>query len=892
MNFALALVRLAVILVVSVSPVLSAAQRAAQTPATAGDVDPALLRQLKWRPVGPANMGGRVSAIAVDPRKPYTIYAGLGTGGIMKTTDNGTSWSGVFEKETVASIGAIAVTPSDPNIVWAGSGEANGRNSSSWGDGVYRSADGGGTWVNKGLRNTHSIARIVIDPGDPNTLYVAAMGHLWGYNQERGVYKTTDGGATWTHSLKIDETVGCIDLVIDPSNSRVLYAAMYHRLRKPWSFASGGPGGGIYKTTDGGGTWNKLTRGLPETTGRIGLDVYRARPSTVYAVIESDAGGQSAIGEFRSRAGGVFRSDDSGDTWTRKSDLTPRSFYFSQIRVDPADDKRVYILGFLVHVSDDGGKTFREDGARLVHVDHHDMWIDPNNTDHLLLGNDGGLYASYSRSKSWDFFNNMAVGEFYRVTVDMGRPYRIAGGLQDNQSWIGPSATRGKDGITNADWRNLGGGDGFYVAIDPTDPDIIYAESQEAYAFRLNMRTGQRKSIRPVPKEGSEGFRFHWNAPLLLSHHDPTVLYLAGNRVFRLTERGDRWTIISPDLTTRDTSKVLTVGSGAENHCTVYTLAESPLNKQILWAGTDDGKVWVTTNADAIAPSWTDLTPAVLKTGARVSGLWVSRLEASHHEEATAFLAIDGHTSDIFSPFAFMTTDHGRTWKSITGNLPPDGPVKVIREDPRNKDLLYAGTEFGFFVSFDRGGHWTKLDNGLPTVAVDDIVVHPRDHDLVIGTHGRSIYVMDDIRPLQEMTPEVRQAESHLFSIRPAIEFHQLPEGAVWSKRIYEAENPPFGALINYHIRTWTGREISLEITDNTGRTVRRLTGPAAPGINRVVWDLQPEKDPDQDFGTPSGQPRLVPPGEYTVTMSMSGDGSVKQTQKVLVEAVAGLEPE
>ena len=474
MKFALVSARLACLLLLSITPAVSAAPRAAQTPAP-GDVDAALLRQLKWRAVGPANMGGRVSAIAVDPGKPYTIYAGFGTGGIMKSTDNGTSWSGVFEKETVASIGAIAVSPSDPNIVWAGSGEANGRNSSSWGDGVYRSGDGGGTWVNMGLRDTQSIARIVIDPADPKVAYVAAMGHLWGSNQERGVFKTTDGGATWTHALKIDETVGCIDLAIDPSNSRILYAAMYHRLRKPWSFESGGPGGGIYKTSDGGGTWTRLTRGLPESTGRMGLDIYRARPSTVYAVIESDAGGQSSISEFRSRAGGVFRTDDGGDTWTRLSDMTPRSFYFSQIRVDPADDKRVYVLGYLVHVSDDGGKTFREDGARLVHVDHHALWIDPNNTDHLLLGNDGGLYASYSRSKSWDFFNNMAVGEFYRVTVDMGKPYRIAGGLQDNQSWLGPSATRGKDGITNADWRDLGGGDGFYVAIDPDDSDIVYA---------------------------------------------------------------------------------------------------------------------------------------------------------------------------------------------------------------------------------------------------------------------------------------------------------------------------------------------------------------------------------------------------------------------------------
>ncbi|HEY3174147.1 MAG TPA: hypothetical protein VGK94_00130 [Candidatus Polarisedimenticolia bacterium] len=861
-------------------------------PPPTGDLPAALARQLKWRSVGPANMGGRVSAIAVDPAKPFTIYAGLGTGGIMKSTDNGTSWSGIFEKESVASIGAIAVAASDPNILWAGTGEANGRNSSSWGDGVYRSDDGGATWVNKGLHDSRSIARIAIDPRDARVVYVAAMGHLWGDNKERGVFRTVDGGATWTPSLQIDDKVGCIDLVIDPSDSRTLYAAMYRRLRRPWSFTSGGPDGGIYKTIDGGRTWRKLTSGLPRQTGRIGLDIHRANPKILYAVIESDLGGQSPIFDVTSRSGGVFRTDDAGETWNRVNDLAPRSFYFSQVRVDPVDNKRVYVLGFLVHVSDDGGRTFRDDGARLVHVDHHDLWIDPTNTDHLLLGNDGGLYASYSRARTWDFFNNMAIGEFYRVTVDMGRPYRIAGGLQDNQSWIGPSATREKDGITNAAWRDLGGGDGFYVALDPNDPDIVYAESQEAEAFRLNLRTGQRRPLRPEPKEGSEAFRFHWNAPLILSRHDPTVLYLAGNKVFRLTRRGERWEAISPDLTTQDPAKFRTVGSGAENHCTIYTLAESPITGKVLWAGTDDGKVWMTADADAASPRWTDLTASLTRAGGKIAGLWISRIEASHFDQGTAYVAVDGHTSDVFSPLAFMTRDFGVTWTSIAGDLPPGGPVKVIREDPTNRDLLFAGTEFGFFVSLDRGSRWRKLDNGLPTVAVDDIAIHPRDHDLVIGTHGRSIYVMDDILALEELTREVQAKEAHLFTIRPATEFQLLPEGAVWSKRIFKAENPPFGAFIDYWVRSWTGEEISLEVTDGAGRTVRRLTGPATPGINRVVWDLQPDKDPDQERPTLSGQPRLVPPGEYTVTLTGPGAGKNKQSRKVTIDAVPGLEPE
>ncbi|HKY32962.1 MAG TPA: hypothetical protein VJV23_10525 [Candidatus Polarisedimenticolia bacterium] len=847
------------------------------------------LKSLKWRSVGPAVMGGRVSSIAVDPRNPFVFYVGLGTGGIMKTTDNGVTWSGIFENEAVASIGALAVAPSDPNVIYAGTGEANGRNSSSWGNGVYRSDDAGGTWRHLGLPDSHNIARVVVDPADPGVAYVAAMGHLWGYNEQRGVFKTTDGGRSWTPSLQAGPKVGCIDLVMDPSDPRVLYAALYHRIRRPWSFESGGDGGGIFKSSDAGRTWARLTEGLPSQTGRIGLDIHRADPRILYAVIESDAGGQSSIDDFRSRAGGVFRSDDAGATWKRVNDLAPRAFYFSQIRVDPKDPRRVYVLGFLLHVSDDGGATFRDDGAKAVHVDHHDLWIDPADTNHLLLGNDGGVYASYSRSKSWDFFNNFAAGEFYRITVDMETPYRIAGGLQDNFNWIGPSATRGKDGITNGEWRSLGGGDGFYNIVDPAEPHVVYAESQEGYAFRLDLKTGQRRSLRPEAKEGSPRFRFHWNTPLIMSPHDRTVLYMGGNRVFRLTERGDRWRVISPDLTTQDPERIQTVGSGAENHATIYTLAESPLRKGLLWAGTDDGKVWVTEEADAEAPRWTDLTAALVKADKRAAGLWISRIEASPSDESTAYAAVDGHTSDVFTPFAFVTRDRGRTWSPIAAGLPEGGPVKVVREDLRNPGLLFAGTEFGIFASFDRGTSWTRLGSGLPTVAVDDIVIHPRERDLVIGTHGRSLFVLDDIRPLQEMTPETLGKDLHLFSMRPALEFHFLPEGALWSPRIFRADNPPFGLIIQYHVRRFTGDEASIRIAGPDGRTARTLTGPARPGLNRVVWDLQPDKDPLWDFPTPSGQPRLVRPGEYTVTVSVGG---TSQTGQAVVEAVEGFEPE
>lgn len=839
-----------------------------------------LSKQMKWRSVGPANMGGRVADITVDPKKPYTVYAALATGGIIKSTDNMTTWSGIFEKQSVASTGAVAVAQTDSKIVWVGSGEPNGRNSSSWGDGVYKSTDGGATWKNMGLRDSQTISRVIVDPADANTVYVAALGHLWGANRERGVYKTTDGGQTWTAALQVDENTGAIDLVMDPSDRNTLYAAMYSRRRTPYSFSSGGATGGIFKTTDGGRTWKKLSAGLPPSTGRIGLDVYRKNPNVVYAVIESDVGGQSSLFDAKSKSGGVFRSEDKGESWKRVNQLAPRAFYFSQIRVDPTDDQRIYVLGFVLHVSDDGGQTFRNDGAKDVHPDLHAMWIDPSNSDHILLGTDGGIYASYNRAGSWQFINNFPIGEFYRVAVDMERPYHIAGGLQDNFSWVGPSQTRSRDGITNADWHSLGGGDGMYLAIDPTDANIIYSESQNGTISRLNMKTGERKGIQPSPKEGQAAFRFNWTTPFWISHYDSNTLYLGGNHLFKLTERGDKWESISPDLSTVDVNRIQTTGSGAETNGTIYTISESALTRGLIWTGTDDGKVWVTRNEGR---DWADLT-GNLPAGAR--NLWVSRVEASHFDEGTAYVAIDGHRSDIFAPFLFMTTDYGKTWKSITANLPPGGPVKVVREDPFNKNLLFAGTEFGFYLSFDRGGHWTKFMPGLPVVAVDDILVHPRERDLIIGTHGRSIYLMDDIRPLEELTPEVRNKDLHLFTIRPAQEFYYLPGSHTESaKGIFKAPNPAFGATISFYLKRYTGEGYSITIADSKGKTVRSLSGSTVPEINRVVWNLQPEAEDDGG----DGQPKFVKPGEYTVTLSV---GDKKETQKVQVEAVEGLKVE
>ncbi|MGH7729713.1 MAG: VPS10 domain-containing protein [Candidatus Eiseniibacteriota bacterium] len=847
-------------------------------------LDSQRFKELVWRPIGPANMGGRVSDLAVVEKRPATFYVALGTGGVFKTSNLGTTWSAVFEKEAVASIGAVAVWQKNPDVVWVGTGEANSRNSSSWGNGVYRSLDAGATWKHLGLEATHTIARVVTDPGDSNTVWVAALGRLWGESPERGVYVTRDGGRTWAQSLKVDPRTGACDLAIDPGNPRVLYAAMHARRRTPWSFTSGGATGGIFKTTDGGRTWKKLTQGLPAETGRIGLDVYRKDPRVIVAVIESGEGGQIATFESKSRAGGVFRSDDGGEHWARLGPWSPRPFYFSQIRVQPDDDRRVYLLGVDLWVSDDAGRSFRAGGGKNLHPDFHAMWIDPANGDHVLTGTDGGVFLSHDRAASWDYLNNLAAGEFYNLAVDLREPYRVYGGLQDNQTWGGPVRTRFNsdswldpsrhDGIWNGDWYCLGGGDGFHVAVDPTDPDIVYYESQGGWLQRVNLATGKERFLRPAAREGSPEYRFNWNTPFALSPHDPSVLWMGGNHLFRLYERGDRWEEASPDLTTRDPRKMVAAGSGAETHCTIVTLAESPLTKGLVWVGTDDGKLWLTRDAGV---HWSDRTANLRGVPA---GLYLSRIEASHHDPGTAYLAVDGHRSDVFRPFLFVTRDFGSSWTSIVGNLPPDGPVKVVRESPGSRDLLFAGTEFGLFLSLDRGAQWVKAGEGLPTVAVDDILVHPRERDLIAGTHGRSLYVLDDITALEQWTKATGEAPVTLFAPRPATAFHYRTLSGLWGQAMFTAQNPAFGAYFNYYVKEWTGEGVSLTVTDSAGTTLRKLTGPGSPGFHRVVWDLQ--REPRERLARPEwgDQADFVPPGTYTVKLTY---GKVPEQKRNLV---------
>ncbi|MEE9297331.1 MAG: hypothetical protein V3W34_20515 [Phycisphaerae bacterium] len=905
---------------------LSASAGPSTNDGTERTLQPDDLRALKWRSVGPANMSGRVADIAVAAGNPKTFFVAFGTGGLFKTTNNGTTFTAVFDDQATASIGSVVVANAPPDwpgwrdelgdeldgmeeseliekgkakIVWVGTGEGNNRNSSSWGNGVYLSTDGGGRFEPVGLADSHDIPRLAVHPDNPDVCYVAALGHLWGPNTMRGLYKTTDRGQTWKPVLQIDEDTGACDVIIDPQDPDTVYAAMYMRRRSLYSFRSGGPEGGIFRSDDGGAAWKKLTEGLPAQTGRIGMDIYAKDPRILYAVVESDVGGWGVNPyDNRSKSGGVFRTDDRGDTWTRVNKMTMRPFYFSKIRIDPTDDKKVYQLGWGLAVSDDGGRNFRAGGAKKPHVDMHALFINPDDPDHLIMGTDGGIYISYDRCATWDFLNHLAVGEFYNVAVDMSDPYRIGGGLQDNGSWIGPSATmkrvrsfgsdKSKDGITNHDWRFINGGDGFHVAFDPEDSNIIYAESQGGELVRIHLDTGRRTRLIPSPKEGQPRFRFNWNAPFFISPHDPTVLYLGGNYVFKMTDRGDRWRRISDDLSARDVDKILTVGSDAETHGTVVSLTESTLAQGMLWAGTDDGLVHLTTND---GETWTNVTPP------DAGGLYISKIEASRHQRDTAYVAIDGHRSDDMSPRLLMTTDAGATWRSIVGDLPDDSPVKVVREDvgkptdlnPWASNVLYVGTERAAYVTIDRGKHWTKLNGGtMPTVAVDDLVQHPRETDLVAGTHGRSIYVLDDASPLSQLTPEIVQSKFHLFDVRPAKPVLYLDDMGFWGERMFTAKNPPMGARITYWLRDYTSEKVSLSITNETGTKVRGLTGTQRPGFNRVVWDLLPEEH--DRFPNPDswlGQMPFVSAGEYTVKVTC---GQHKATSKFTVLPAPGVD--
>ena len=844
---------------------------------------------LRMRAIGPAIMGGRIDDIAVADTTPKTVYLGAAAGGLWKSTDGGMTWTPLFEKQPNPSIGAVAVAPSNPSIVWVGTGEANNRQSASWGDGVYKSTDGGATWSHMGLEDTQAIGRVVIDPTNPDIVYVAAVGHLWGPNPERGLFKTTDGGKTWNKVLFINNDTGVTDVAIDSQSPTTLYAAAYQRRRTAWGFNGGGPSSGVYKTTDGGATWTKLTKDLPTgDDGRIAVAVYRKNPNIVYALIQN-------------AKGGVFRSEDKGATWTKMSSENPRPSYFSQIRVDPNNDLRIWMGGVSLYYSEDGGKTFNQRRARKVHSDFHAIWIDPENSHFMLVGCDGGVYESRDGGANWDHLNVMNLGQAYEVGYDNQQPYHVCAGYQDNAEWCGPSRTWFAGGIPNSAWFMVGGGDGFYVKPDPEDPQTIYTESQDGNLNRRDLRNNEALSIRPVPAKNSDPpYRFNWNSPLLISSHDHNTIYYGGNYLFKSTNRGDSWVKLGGDLTTGvDRNKLPILGvlpnkdtlslyDGVEWYPTITTIDESPLSSSILWVGTDDGNLQLSRDGGKTWKNVTDRVPGVPK------GTYVSRVVASKYAEGAAYVAFDGHRSNDFHVYLFKTTDYGQTWKSISAGIPESaGTLHVIREHPSDKNMLFAGAEFGAFFSLDAGEHWNKLNMGLPTVPVDDIQIQPRENDLILATHGRSIYILDDLTSFQQLNSQILGDTLHLFPIRNAIGWRIYQNRWFDAQQVFLGPNPPDGVLIDFYLKSKPDEKQKLTITilDSSGKRVRQITDrkPEA-GINRVNWDLRydppvqltPEQRQALAQGFFGGGARgpVADPGVYTVKVAL---GSDTQTQTVRV---------
>ena len=857
-----------------------------------GDAMAQATAALQFREIGPTIMGGRVSDLAVVESDPRVFYVGVATGGVWKTENAGITFTHVFKDEATASVGDVTVAPSNPNVVWVGTGEPNNRQSSPWGNGVYRSTDAGRTWTHLGLENTHSIARIQVHPRDPDVAYVAAVGHLWGPNPERGVYRTVDGGANWERVLFVDDDTGATELVMDPGDPRTLFAATYQRRRRAWGFNGGGPGSGIHRTTDGGDTWVELTDGLPEgDKGRIGLDIYRGDGNLVFALVEADARmpGQGFGGGSGSDArNGVYRSTDRGETWEHLSTTNNRPMYYSQIRVDPNDPERIYLGGSSLYRSSDGGRNFTPDAAAGVHLDHHALWIDPADSDHLILAGDGGVSISWDRSDNWYQLRNLPIAQFYEIGVDMRDPYHVCGGLQDNGSWCAPSNTLSNQGIRTRDWYNVGSGDGFFTVMHPTNPELMFAESQGGNLTRVHLPTGERSRIRPVlrptEEEGSRELRWNWDTPILLSTHDDEVVYTGANVLFRSDDLGQSWEEISGDLTyaiDRDTLMLMGVAGGEpqmsrndgqSNYGNLTAIAESPLDAGVLYTGSDDGRLHVTRDGGA---DWTDIT-------ANVPGLpphtYVTRIVASRAAAGEVFAVFDRHRSDDFAPYVYASGDFGASWSRVTDGLPATS-LNALAQHPRAHDLLFAGSEVGVHFSIDRGASWHDLRNGLPTVPVDDLVVHPRDNDLVIGTHGLGIWIMDDIGPLEGLAGEVMASSAHLYPVRRATSYNlYTPQG--WTPGIYAAPNPPAGARVRYHLGAATD-SVRLTVTDGDGAVVRELDGTGDAGLNEVIWDLRLAAEGADGEAMDPG-PRVLP-GSYTVTLT-AGDVTLETPVEVRLD--------
>lgn len=805
-----------------------------------------LLKNFTYRSIGPTRQSGRFVDFAISKQQPYTFYAATASGGLWKTVNNGITFEPIFDHEKVFSIGDISVAPSNPDIVWVGTGEANNSRSSYWGDGVYKSTDAGKTWKNVGLKESHHIGRIVIHPQNPDIVYVAALGHLYSENPERGLYKTTDGGKTWNLILDVvvrSKKIGVVDAVMDPTNSSILYAATYDKVRKPYTFNLGGPGSGIYKTIDAGKTWTKLGGGLPGgMLGRIGIDVYDKNPNILYSTIEnankpgmSDEEREKELLEdkaSRGMTGGeVYRSDDAGKTWKKVSPDKQSiggapAYYYGQIIIDPNDDKVVHVLSASSWGTKDGGKTWNRRPLGFG-GDDHALWIDPKNSKHMLLGYDHGMGITYDGGKNWYHPDFMPLAQFYAVGVDMSYPYNVAGGLQDNGSHMGPSTSRDYRFIRLEDWQRVGGGDGMYNVFDTKTNRYIYNESQFGPLSRLDLKTGERKSI--AYSRQNRDMRWNWNSPILVSPHNSDEIYHAGNKVVKSTFRGEHWEEISPDLTTNDPKK-LTTGKGGDGniqYCTITTIDESPLVKGLLWVGTDDGNVSVTKDG---GKNWTKLNERI--TGN--PGYWVSRVVASHHDPGTAYVSYTGYRRDDFRPFVYKTTDYGETWTSIASNL-SDEPINVIREDHRNPNLLFVGTEFAVHVSIDGGKNWTKMKTNMPTQPVHDLVIHPRDRDLVVATHGRGIFIAD-ISPLQGLKAEVLAEDVHLFYIESKVKWIN-PRTMNSSSSNFSGESEPMALVVYYYLKNKVEGDVKVSVYRGN-MLINEIEGKNEPGINKVLWDM------------------------------------------------------
>jgi len=901
---------LAVLITAAPARLGAQARSAGKAKATAALDAATILKAVHFRSIGPTQQSGRFVDFAVPPGKPHTFYAASASGGVWKTENNGQTFEPLLENEKVYSIGDIAVAPSDPEVLWLGSGEANNSRSTYWGDGVYKSVDAGKTWVNVGLKESHHIGRIVVHPTEPNIVYVAALGHLYSENPERGLFKTTDGGKTWAKVLDIavdGRAVGVVDVVMDPSAPDTLYAASYDKFRKPWTWGIGGPGSGIHKTTDGGKSWTRLTDGLPAgIIGRIGLTVFPKDPRILYAEIENaNKPGMSAedrwkeVLEGKSSSGmidgEVYRSDDAGATWTKVSP-EKRSiggapgYYYGQIIVDPNDANLVYILSVGVLASKDGGKTwtspFRFGG------DNHALWIDPADSRHMLLGYDHGLGVTWDGGKNWYHPDFLPLAQFYAIDYDMSYPYRVAGGLQDNGSLMGPSTNVGSSGgfggrgaaapaIRLEDWFGMGGGDGMYNAFDRMTNRTLYNESQFGTLTRIDLITGEARSIaydRLKPET-----RWNWCSPILVSAHNNETIYHCGNIVVMSANRGDTWIEISPDLSTNDPSKLTVRGEGGDGniqYCTITTFDESPLVPGLLWAGTDDGNVWVTRDN---GKAWVKLNDKIPGN----PGYWVSRVAASPSDPGTAYVSYTGFRNDDFRPFLYKTTDYGATWTSLAAGL-AEGPVNVVCEDPRNDKLLFAGTDFGVYVSYDGGQAWMKVKANLPTQPIHDLKIHPREADLIVATHGRGAYIAD-IRPLQELTPDVLAKDAHLFTVEPKARWVGQDRRESGSSN-FSGESEPPGLAISYLLKAKPKEGVKVQIYAGT-LLVNEIAGTSEVGLNTVIWNMtgRRERTPDEKraaqegarraremgYGGGTGDPNFaffpVQPGDYRIVLTVDG---------------------